>query len=329
MEKILNQDEIDALFQSSHGSKSERDKDRPTRRVTRCDFRQAGQINKDQVRAVSTLHDTFAANITNSLAAYLRVAFEVNLVSVEQLKYAEFLGRMPELTYLASLGIQPLESSGLMQMDLSLAFPIIDLVLGGLGKGGIEDRGITDIEEQILESVVRVIIRELEATWQTVLEVGFSFDHRQLAAQVFSLMSPTEKVLSLSFEIRMPEARGMLNVAFPAVVSNALLRKLSAQWVGPRPTGSSSSREQIRHRLLDCRLPVELNLPTTMIPIRQLLRLENGDVITLKQRVGAPACLSVSTKDMYLAFPVSCGTQRGARVQQTLSLVDKQPKEAK
>ncbi len=327
MEKVLNQEEIDALFHSSQGSKGEREKS--TRKVSRCDFRQAGQINKDQVRAVSTLHDTFAANITNSLAAYLRVAFEVNLVSVEQLKYAEFLGRMPELTYLASLGIQPLESSGLMQLDLSLSFPIIDLVLGGLGKGGVEDRGITDIEEQILESVVRVIIRELEATWQTVLEVGFSFEHRQLAAQVFSLMSPTEKVLSLSFEIRMPDSRGMLNVAFPAVVSNALLRKLSAQWVGPRPTGSSSSREQVRKRLSDCRFQVELNLPTTLVPIRQLLTLEKGNVITLKQRAGAPACLSVSSKDMFLAFPVSCGAQRGARVQRILSLTDKQPKEAK
>jgi len=39
-----------------------------------------------------------------------------------------------------------------LQVDLAIAFPIIDLLLGGEGKGGDLGRPITEIEEQLLEA---------------------------------------------------------------------------------------------------------------------------------------------------------------------------------
>src|ERR1700730_380065 len=211
MEKILSQDEIDALFRATQkgqipagGAKAER-KD-----ISKFDIRVAGQISKDQVRALSALLETFARNITNSLGAYLRVAFEVNLVSVEQLNYSEIISRLPDLTYLCSVRVQPFEALALLQMDLSLAFPVLDLVLGGSGGGAIEIRDLTEIEEQIVESVVRILTRELQAAWAPVLQVEFDFDQRQLSPQ--SLMAPSERGLALSFEIKMPDALGMLNI---------------------------------------------------------------------------------------------------------------------
>ena len=109
MEKILNQDEIDRLFRAAQGSAS-----KPAaakKHVQDCDFRQAGQLTKDQVRQVTFLHEAFAPNLANSLGAYLRVAFQTSLVAVEQLAYGEFLGRLPEQTYFAMLMLLPLGES--------------------------------------------------------------------------------------------------------------------------------------------------------------------------------------------------------------------------
>src|ERR1039457_6637438 len=99
MEKILNQEEIDALFLKAQGqgqgmSAASQGAEAPAQHVTVRDIRQAGQLGKEHVRAVSMLHDSFARNLTYNLGAYLRGVFEVNLVSVEQLSYAEFLQRI-------------------------------------------------------------------------------------------------------------------------------------------------------------------------------------------------------------------------------------------
>ena len=74
MEKVLNQDEIDAMFRAALGRGHATQSSAPVYQP--CDFKQAGQIKKDQVRAIGNLHEGFARNLTNALGAYLRVVFE-------------------------------------------------------------------------------------------------------------------------------------------------------------------------------------------------------------------------------------------------------------
>ena len=85
------------------------------------------------------------------------------------------------------------------------------------------------MKKSILGSVVEIICRELTAAWQPV-GLSFNFERRQMQTQVARIMSVTEKTLCLSFEIRMPHSSGLLNLAFPAVVANTILRRLTADW---------------------------------------------------------------------------------------------------
>jgi len=315
MEKILSQEEIDQLFRTAQGQMAERSKSGATARAsTPCNFRQSAKISKEQLRSVSQLHESFARSLTHSLGAYLRVAFEVNLVSAEQLSYGEFLQRIPEVTYLVSMTLRPVGAAAAVEIDLPLAFPIIDLLLGGPGRAEAAVREITEIEEQILESVVKVIERELEATWHPILELQFSFDQRLRQAEIPRLMPPNEKILSLSFEIRMPEARGMLNVALPATVSNALMRKLAQQGTYRRQRSTTDSASLIGKRLESCLFPMELVLPKGALPASRLLALEPGDVLKLRCPLSQPADLMVSGKKLFRGYPVRSGARRAAQV---------------
>lgn len=84
MNRQLTQQEIDAVFENSGERKREST-------AAKFDFRRPDRIPKSQVRAIHLLHDTFVRNVVSSLSAYLRSYLTVNLVSVEQLSYAEFL----------------------------------------------------------------------------------------------------------------------------------------------------------------------------------------------------------------------------------------------
>ena len=96
----LSQQEIDAVFQNLQDRKRETP-------AARFDFRRPDRIPKSQVRAIHLLHDTFVRNLVSSLSAYLRSYLTVNLVSVEQLSYAEFLDGLPSPTCMVSLGLRP------------------------------------------------------------------------------------------------------------------------------------------------------------------------------------------------------------------------------
>src|SRR5271167_5175956 len=107
MRKILSQEEIDALFSAAQQG-PQGGREAAKKKVEPCDLRRSSTLTADQVRVVTALHESLARRLGNSLGVYLRVAFEMNLVSAAQLTFDEFLSRVPELTYLASLHILPI-----------------------------------------------------------------------------------------------------------------------------------------------------------------------------------------------------------------------------
>jgi flagellar motor switch protein FliM len=328
MDKILNQEQIDALFRAARsGASAAARSTQKQRQVVPCNFRREGQINKDQVRSIGSLHEAFARNLGHSLGAYLRVVFDVNLVSVEQLSFAEFLQRIPETTYTASINLQPLAAVGGIQLDLSLAFPIIDLLLGGQGKIQPQPREVTEIEDQILESVVRVVCHELQGTWQPLLDLELQFDQRLARAAMQRLLPPDERILALTFEVHMPEAQGMLNLMFSGGVASALLKKLSQQWSHRKYRGPTLGDTLAHNRVLGCSFPVELRLDGVPVRGREVLELEPHRVLVLRHRIEEPARLLIGGQGAFLAHPVRQGSTRAAQILDRLELARESQKD--
>jgi len=319
MEKTLKQDEIDALFEAARTSEAEMDRPEVRARVLPYNFSSAGQISTDQLRAISMLNDLFARNLTHNLAAWLRTRFQVNLVSAEQIQFNEFLLRIPEISYVASVRLEPLGALSVLQLDLALAPPIVDLLLGGDGKDG-PLRELTDIEESILASVVEIICRELTAAWQPV-GLSFNFERRQMQTQVARIMPVTEKTLCLSFEIRMPHSSGLLNLAFPAVVSNTILRRLTSDW-GRRRRHTGEARTRIETSARRIRFGGSLQLPTVRVPASVLEGLEPGAMLRFDLAANALPVLRIGGQTLCQARAVRQGPHRGASIQRMFDEVE-------
>jgi flagellar motor switch protein FliM len=319
MEKILKQDEIDALFNAAHVSTSEAQPGEARARVAPYNFASSGQISTDQLRAISMLNDLFARNLTHNLAAWLRTRFQVNLVSAEQIPFNEFLLRIPEISYAASVRLEPLGALSVLQLDLALAPPIIDLLLGGDGKEG-PLRELTDIEEAILGSVVEIICRELTAAWQPVC-LSFNFERRQMQTQVARIMSVTEKTLCLSFEIRMPHSSGLLNLAFPAVVANTILRRLTSDF-GRRRRHAPETRTRMEASVRRIRFGGSLELPSVRLSAAAIESLEPGTVLRFDLPANTAAQWRVGGQVLARAQAIRQGAHRAVRIESRLETAE-------
>jgi len=277
------------------------------------------------VRGITSLHDRFGRNLEHSMGAYLRVLFETNVVSVEQLTYGEFLGRLPDVTYSCSLNVAPMNATAVLQLDLQLAFPLIDILLGGQGQPVAELREATEIEEEVLEGVVRLIAKGLDAEWSDH-GMNIAFEERRLAASLQRLFPAAEKTLVISFEARIPNMRGALHLAFPAVVANTLMRKL-ARDSGPRTKTVSHCGEQLKELLLDCEFTLSLRTASLDVPFRQVLELAMGSILPLPYALEEPLIVAVGEQEVFQAHPVRTTRRRGAQLGGRICLPE--PKERK
>jgi flagellar motor switch protein FliM len=317
MEKHLEQDEIDSMFRAAREEAAKQEAASAAEQAAGArpgepyNFSRAGQISNEQMQAISTVNDLFARNLTHNLGAWLRTRFEVALASAEQMTYSEFTERIPEPAYVCSARLQPLDVIGVVQMDLTMAPPIVDLLLGGVGRAG-ELREPTDIEDAILFSVMEIVLRELNLAWQPV-GLKFALDKREREAQVSRLMPGSEKTLCVSFEVRMPEAQGSLNLCLPSVVLNTILRRLIAERDRPRRR-SVEARARLSQLVEEAQFGAVLQFPSMRVNAGELAGLVPGKVLRLPLGRQSAAELRVGGLPIFHAQPVRSGEHRGAQV---------------
>jgi flagellar motor switch protein FliM len=277
------------------------------------DIRQAGKIRREPLRALTLLHETFARKLSHSLGTFLCVEFGTTLASLDELGSHEFSDCLPDVTYLCSLKLTPLDTRAFLQLDLSVAFPLIDLLLGGDGKGAVEPREVTEIEEQILQTIIQMVCRELAIAWEP-LGLEFNITGRHAKANVSRVIPPQSKMLVLRFDVTMLESRGNFHLAIPTTVSTALLRKISVDRPSDSSHGASESLEQVKSRLRMFPFPVELVVPNIRVPAEELIDVNAGDMILLPQSIGAPAKLLVGGHPLFEATVMRYERRRVARL---------------
>jgi flagellar motor switch protein FliM len=311
MGKQLGQGDIDALFAAA-GANASAASEGPETSLERYDFSRAGQISNDQMRAISSVNDLFARNLMHTLSAWLRTPFKMKLVAGEQLPFSEFLERLSPMSYICSVRLEPLGAVGLLELELALAAPIVDVLLGGVGRAW-PPRDLTDIEESILTSVVQMAVRELNLAWQPV-GLEFVFEKRETEPAVARMLTAGEKALCVSFEARMPEAQGAMNLCLPAVVLNAILRRLISE--GDRPKRrSKDAQARMRELIGEAKIGAVLQFPIMRLRASELAAIEPGTVLRLPLPKHSASELRVGRLQFGRAHPVRTGEHRGAQLE--------------
>jgi len=312
MDKTLNQEEFNALLQMVERRRSHVSEEMA--HVVPWDIRRAGTLSKEEVQAIRSLHGTFARTLSESLGSHLHGSFEIEVTTVEQIRYSEFLHRLPEPSYVASIDLHPSRAVAAIGLELRLVLPIIDMLLGGNGNPVGEVREVTEIEEEILRSIFDLICTGLEAAWQPVLKMDFRFGRKQERAQLSRLMSPKERVLSLSLEVHTAQNEGTLHLAFPGTVVTALLKELSEQDSDRPQAAESSPDSHLRNLLEACRFHAELISPTAAISAKKLMQLKVGELLEFPFTVAEPTLFKVENQTLFLANPVAIGDRRAAEI---------------
>jgi len=269
-------------------------------------------MSQQYARSMTSLYEGFARSSSNSLGAYLRAHFEMTLTLVELTRARDFLEGFQETGFIAFLSLEPGASAALIQIDVALAFPIIDVLLGGFGTSSPGSRELTEIDQDIMEGVAKVLCRQLETIWQP-LGVTAKVDSQLKIAQAQNVFLPTEKLTVLTFDAKLNEATGAVKMSFPAALAGAMLRESS---VNPRRRFQSPADDHVglRERMLECRFDSTVGLPNLKVPLRELLNIRPGSVLNLHREVKTPALLTLGDQHYFEAAPVRSGTSRAAQL---------------
>jgi flagellar motor switch protein FliM len=316
-DRVLSQEEIDSIFKKIKQGDHEEELDK---NVLPYDFRRPDRIAKDQLRAIHLLHENFTRSLASSLAAYLRAFVAVNLVSVEQLSFVEFTQALPSPTSLISLGMKPYDGNSLLEMNPSLVFPILEMLLGGSGKVSTKiTREITEIERSILESLLRVILHDLRAAWSPVTTMAFSIEGHETEPALLQLLSPNEAVIAISVEVRIGETSGIMNIGIPSTIVKMLRQKFDQQWSVRKTKATEEEHARTLRLLRPAHLFVDARLRGPTMGVATFLDMQEGDVLALDYPVHRPVDFTVNGQLKYTGGIVALGRKRAFQIRQPIT----------
>lgn len=274
----LSQDEIDAAFKRRPDT-APRPADPKT---SRYDFLRPNRIPSSQLRAIRLLFENFARSLASSLSAYLRSYVTVNLVSFEQIPFQEFVEGLPSPTIIASLGMRPYDGPGVLEIGPASFFPILEMLLGGNGKEPqVFSREITDIEQRLVEMLLRVVVQDLREAWKIIANIDFSVQNIEKEPQFLQILAPTEAVVAIGMELRAGDAAGPLNIAIPSLAVKMMHLKVGQHWVARRSDPSEEEQEKMLRLLDPTDTEVEVACDGATIRMEDLLALQDDDVLLL------------------------------------------------
>jgi flagellar motor switch protein FliM len=309
-DRVLTQEEIDGVFKKMRASAA----DSSSQKAQLYDFRSPDRIAKDQLRAIQLLHENFARNLASSLSAYLRAYVAVNLVSVEQIPFMEFTQCLPSPTSMVALGMKPFDGNAVLEINPSLVFPILEMLLGGPGKMVRMTRKVTEIEQSILEGLLRIFLQDLRTSWQVVTNIEFSIESHETEPQLLQILAPNEAVVAISIEIRIGEMAGMMNIGIPSIIVKMLRQKFDQQWSVRKTQATEEEHLRMLRLIRPAMIHLDARLQGPTLSVGTLLDLAEGDVLAFDYPVGRPVDVTVNGVLKYRGEVVTTGRKRAFEV---------------
>ncbi|TCS82947.1 flagellar motor switch protein FliM [Tepidibacillus fermentans] len=308
MSEILSQSEIDALLaalSSGEMNAEELKKEEEQKKVKVYDFKRALRFSKDQIRSLTRIHENFARLLTTHFSAQLRTFVQFTVVSVDQLPYEEFIRSIPKMTILNIFEAKPLEGRMVIEVNPNIAYAMMDRVLGGPGIAPDKIGNLTEIETMIMESMFRKVLDYFQEVWKNIIDINPRLEMMEVNPQFMQIVSPNETVAVISFNTKIGDTSGMVNLCLPHVVLEPIMPKLSSHnWFSEqKKIANQEDVKKLQKRIRFAALPIKVELGHTEITISDLLQLDVGDVIQLDKNVKEPLVASVGDVPKYYVQP--------------------------
>ncbi len=304
-DRILSQQEVDALLSAIDSGEVEV---APQAESAPCavpyDFRRPDRVPPGKLRDLEMIHEVYARGLQTLLSGMLRAGVEARVSGVDQMSYVEFVGSLPNPTVFAVLSAEPLPGGFVLEIDPSIAFPIIERLLGSCQPGPEQpQRPLTAVEWGVIDRVIAGALDLLGDMWAPAGPVAFRVRAREANPRLVQALGPDESVVSVGIEVSLGGQKGMWNLCIPVAALEGRLESVSSRArVAPAAAVDSQGRETaITRRLAPAGLGVSVHLPVEEIGLGAVVGLRPGDMLLTGHPSHAPVHVSLEGRVKFLA----------------------------
>ncbi|MGE4561719.1 MAG: flagellar motor switch protein FliM, partial [Rhodospirillales bacterium] len=229
--RVLDQEEIDSLLGFDEGSGTE---------DTRTGIEKilsSALVSYERLPMLEVVFDRLVRLMSTSLRNFTSDNVEVSLDSIASIRFGDYLNSIPLPAMLSVFKAEEWDNFGLITVDSSLIYSMIDVLLGGrrgTAAMRIEGRPYTTIERNLVERMIRVILGDLSAAFEPLSPVAFRFDRLETNPRFATISRPSNAAIVTRLRVDMEDRGGRVDLLLPYATLEPVRELLLQMFMGEK-----------------------------------------------------------------------------------------------
>src|SRR5947208_2577983 len=283
-ERILSQDEIDSLLGFSLTDITLNDNSGIRAIID------SAMVSYERLPMLEIVFDRLVRLMTTSLRNFTSDNVEVSLDRITSVRFGDYLNSIPLPAILAVFKAEEWDNFGLITVNSSLIYSIIDVLLGGRrGQSAVrvEGRPYTTIETNLVKRMIEVILADAELAFRPLSPVKFNIDRLETNPRFAAISRPANAAILVRLRIDMEDRGGAIELLLPYATIEPIRAVLLQMFMGEKFGRDPTWEDHLATEIGQAQIGVDAVLYEARLPLRRMMKLEVGDTLGLEIRPDA------------------------------------------
>ena len=309
--RVLNQDEIDSLL-GFDDDLEEGDQKSGIQAILN-----SALVSYERLPMLEVVFDRLVRLMSTSLRNFTSDNVEVSLDNITSIRFGDYLNSIPLPAMLSVFKAEEWDNYGLLTVDSSLIYSIVDVLLGGrrgTAAMRIEGRPYTTIERSLVERMVHVVLSDLSGAFEPLSPVTFRFDRLETNPRFATISRPSNAAIVARLRIDMEDRGGQMELLLPYATLEPVRELLLQMFMGEKFGRDSIWETHLAEELWMTEVELEAVLDTQTMRLGDVFDMRKGSHMDLGATPDSQVKLLCGDVPMYLGRMGRKGDQIAIRI---------------
>lgn len=315
-DRVLNQDEIDSLlgFDPSAGGNAELSGVQA--------LINSALVSYERLPMLEIVFDRLVRLATTSLRNFTSDNVEVAMDSISSVRFGDYLNSIPLPAILSVIKAEEWDNYGLLTVDSSLIYSMIDVLLGGRRMGGqirIEGRPYTTIEMALARRMIEIILEDTHRAFEPVTEVNFRIERLETNPRFAAISRPANAAILIELRIEMDDRGGKIEILLPYATIEPIREQLLQMYMGEKFGRDPIWEGHLASEIYAADVEVTAVLHEMDLPLSRVLNLQPGETVMFDRTPSDPVRLRCGEVELTDAVMGHIGNNVSVRIARPLN----------
>ncbi|MCH8862695.1 MAG: flagellar motor switch protein FliM [Proteobacteria bacterium] len=241
-------------------------------------------VSYERLPMLDIIFDRMVRMMSTSLRNFTSDNIEVSIDNINSVRFGDYLNSIPLPAMLAVFRAEEWDNYGLMTVDSNLIYSIVDVLLGGrrgTAAMRIEGRPYTTIEQNLVERMISVVLKDLCGAFEPLSPVNFTFDRLETNPRFATIARPPNAAVLIKLRVDMEDRGGRFEILFPYATLEPVRELLLQRFMGEKFGRDSIWESHLANELWSTQVPIRAVLDEQEMTLREVMELKVGHTLLL------------------------------------------------